>query len=361
MFDVHVIGAGPAGSFAAIGALQDGKRVLISEEDKQVGTPVRCSGHISVSGLEKMAEHINYGPAVQNHITAAHIRAGKELFVIKNRGGPKSLVLDRGRLDGICADAAVREGATLRLNSKARMPYEADCVIGADGPASSVALSFGFPKISRFVSCFQAEFDYGCDDVHAVEVLLSEKNYPGFFGWIIPLNEEKARIGLGVETPNISSAGFGKMMRELGLDSAKCTSKLSGIIPISSRPKTAGIFGKKKVCLVGDAAGQVKASTGGGIFFASQCGLLAGKYASHPEKYEKGWRAAFGPDMLIHSLIHDAFARSGDGGATLMLSLGKAFMFDALLSECGEMDRASLMVKTSVLQRWISMLSGKKK
>ncbi len=361
MFDVHVIGAGPGGSFAAIGALAQGKKVLISEEDAQVGSPVKCSGHISVTGLEKMSEHINYKPAVQNSITTAHIRAGKQLFVIKNQGGPKSLVLDRAKLDAICAAAAEKEGAVLSLNSKARMPYEADCIIGADGPASSVAQAFGFPKISRFVSCFQAEFDYQCEDVHAVEVLLSEKNYPGFFGWVIPITNERARIGLGVEMPHISKRAFDGMLSEFKLEYSKCESCLSGVIPIAARAKTAGTFGKKKVCLVGDAAGQVKASTGGGIFFASQCGLLAGKNAATPEKYESQWRGAFGTDLLMHSLLHDAFARSGDGGAALMLSLGKTFMFDALLSECGEMDRASVMLKASTLQKWLGIFTGGKR
>ena len=60
MFDLHVVGAGPAGSFAAITALREGKNVLLSEEHKQVGVPSHCSGLVSASGLEQMSDVVDY-------------------------------------------------------------------------------------------------------------------------------------------------------------------------------------------------------------------------------------------------------------------------------------------------------------
>ncbi|MBM3229608.1 FAD-dependent oxidoreductase, partial [Candidatus Parvarchaeota archaeon] len=68
MYDVHVIGAGPAGSFAAREAALSGKKVLLCEEHGQVGSPVACSGLISKAGLELMRDVVDYRKITLNRI-----------------------------------------------------------------------------------------------------------------------------------------------------------------------------------------------------------------------------------------------------------------------------------------------------
>ena len=360
MADVHIVGCGPAGLFAGIAALREGKSALASEEHARVGEPEACSGLISRSGLEALRAlaGVDYSRAMINSINSAKIVCGKQTFAISPKEETAVLV-SRQEFDRLAAERFEQEGGKLRLSSKVTRAFEADCIIGADGPASLVAGRFGFPKIRTFVASMQGDFSYECDDAHCATLYLSSRDFPGFFGWVIPKNESEAKIGVGVGLPSHHPlAHYRRFLASLGVE-GKPSREFAAVIPTSVRARTAMKSGRLSVLLAGDAAGQVKATTGGGVFFGSSCGYLAGKNADAPEKYERGWRKAYGLDLALHSHLRAALDLAGGQPPSMMVSAAKALFFEELLSEKGKMDRWGGMLHPSTLSAYAAILRGK--
>ena len=357
MADAHIIGGGPAGLFSGIAALHEGKNVLVSEEHSMVGEPEACSGLISKSGLEALRAlaGVDYARAQINTISSARIVCGNEKFEIKPKE-ETAVLISRQEFDRLAAERFEQEGGKLRLGSKVTGAFEAGCIIGADGPASLVAERFGFPKIRTFVASMQGDFAYECENPHCASLYLSSRDFPGFFGWVIPKNESEAKIGVGVSLPRHHPlAYYRRFLSRLGVD-GKPAHEFAAVIPTSVRQKTAKKAGARTVLLAGDAAGQVKATTGGGVFFGASCGMLAGKNAGEPERYERAWRAQYGLDLTLHSHLRAALDLAGGQPPSVMVSAAKALLFDELLSEKGKMDRWGGMLHPSTLSAYAGIL-----
>lgn len=355
--DVHVVGGGPAGCFAGIAALQAGQNVLLSEEHAEIGRPEACSGLVSQSGLESLLPYVNYRQVMINSISAAKIFSGAREFSIRPQR-EKAVLISRCGLDKMAGDRFESEGGKLRLGQKVTRQFEAKNVIGADGPASSVADFFGFPKIGRFIACLQGDFHYSCEDAHQAEIYLSSRDFPGFFGWAIPVNEEKAEIGVGVALPRHPLPYYRRFLSRLRAK-GRPQREFAAVIPAAVRRRTGMQKGGYSVLLAGDSAGQVKATTGGGIFFGSQCGLIAGKNAGRPLEYERKWREKFGLDLALHSRFRTLLNVGGGEPHGLFLSAAKALLFEELLSKEGRMDRWGEMLSPPVISAYAGMVAGR--
>ncbi|MFA4982695.1 MAG: NAD(P)/FAD-dependent oxidoreductase [Candidatus Micrarchaeia archaeon] len=377
MFDAHIIGGGPAGLFAGISACQQGGKVLLSEEHKKIGEPEACSGLISLSGLESLGSYVDYKKAAINEITSAKIICSGHEFTITPKK-EKAILVSRAKFDSLAAERFIGEGGALELGKRVTRNFQSKTVIGADGPASSVADFFGFPKIRHFIHAMQGDFPYSCEDSHQAQIFVSSSEFPGFFGWAIPKNESEAEIGIGVSQQHHPLHYYRNFLAKLGVRS-KPSREFAAAIPSEARRKTAmknfrGNFsalesahavsntmekGGISVLLSGDSAGQVKATTGGGVFFGSQCGILAGKYSSSPEKYEREWRARFGLDLALHSHFRALLNMNGGQPPKPALLLAKALFFEDLLSNEGKMDQWGSMLSPSIISSYASIVASK--
>ncbi len=342
---IVVAGGGPAGCIAAKAAASCGGNATVYEEHCEPGKPVQCSGLVSKKGLDLLG--IRYSGSVLNEITGAEIIApGATVQVVAN--GAKAFVIDRSKFDSICALEAENAGAKVILGERAPDIGAGEILVGADGVFSRTAKAFGFPENKRLVACYQAEFSRASPkDRNAVSVYLS-RHSPGFFGWVIPVNEETVRVGLGVslgKNPKEHFDAFARELRGSVLCKAKQESSLAGFIPLAPRRETV----RGRVALVGDAAGQVKALSGGGIYFGCSCASIAGRIAAlSPESmhsYEKEWRAAFGKDLMLHQVMRSAldfFPLRLTGAA---MAAGNLFGAERFLVRYGDMDRPTEMAR----------------
>jgi flavin-dependent dehydrogenase len=325
-----------------------------------VGEPEACSGLISKSGLEALHRlaGVDYSKAVMNEIKSAKIVCGSLSFTIKPKE-ETALLISRKEFDWLAAEKFEQEGGKLELGKKVSGSFQSECVIGADGPASLVAERFGFPKIRSFVASMQGDFAYECDDERQTELYLSSRGFPGFFGWVIPKNESEAKIGLGVSLPRHHPlAHYRRFLSRLGVK-GKPSHEFSAVIPTSVRGKTAMRIGNRSILLAGDAAGQVKATTGGGVFFGASCGFLAGSRAGEPGKYEKEWRAAYGLDLMMHRKMRTLLDFTGGQPPDALVAAAKALFFEELLSERGKMDRWGQMASPSTLSAYLGIVARK--
>ena len=359
MPNIHVVGAGPAGSIAAISALRSGHTVEISEEHDSAGLPRNCSGLFSKDGMESLGGFVDYRNHTVNQIKGADIYLGNDSFGVR-RKEPVAFVCDRSSMDRALVDRACEEGARISYNERIRgiSDLHSENIIGADGPLSFVARAFSFPMLNRHVSTLQAELDFACDDPHVLEMHLSKERFPGFFAWVIPHDEETAELGVGVLAPDNANNAWKHLLKLKKIDPGSAPRPRGSLIPLCTRPRTAGRFGRKSVILVGDAAGQVKSTTGGGVIFGGNCAAIAGRCPTSPLRYEIEWRARFGPDMAMHSMLHNFITSLSDAQLSALCRRIKKTNIDEYLSCHGHMDRPTQMVGMAAVFHILKNMGG---
>ncbi|MGB9212783.1 MAG: NAD(P)/FAD-dependent oxidoreductase, partial [Halobacteriota archaeon] len=110
-YDIIVVGAGPAGAFAAATAAPECD-VLLMEKRQEIGDPVRCAEGISKVGLSKFLRPQKRW--IANKVASARIFApdGTRLDVSEELAGPEvGYVLERKIFDRDLAKRAARAGA----------------------------------------------------------------------------------------------------------------------------------------------------------------------------------------------------------------------------------------------------------
>jgi flavin-dependent dehydrogenase len=112
------------------------------------------------------------------------------------------------------------------------------------------------------------------------------------------------------------------------------------------------------VLLAGDAAGQVKSTTGGGVIFGAACAALAGRHALSPARYELEWRARLGPDLAMHGLIHRFISSLDDRRLSSFGRRIKKLNMDSYLSHHGHMDRPTRMLGPRLFAHMLGNLAG---
>lgn len=343
---VHVIGAGPAGSIAAISAVRNGYDVVLSEEHSCAGIPANCSGLFSKDGLKRLKDFVNSQSLIINPIHGTILTiAGVRLDISCTQ--PVAFVCNRTKLDQTLAENAAAEGVRVEYNQRVNDKFDSSTIIGADGPFSRTAQYFSFPKITKYASTVRAYINYPCEDPHRVEVYIDNERFPGFFAWVIPQNEELAEFGAGVTPPHSVSKAWQALLK---MKNVGYTGTPKGAaIPIRVRKKTSMASNKHRVCLVGDAAGQTKSTTGGGVIFGGQCAMIAGMYANNPWRYETEWKLKHGLELGAHSTVHKYIEKQSNPQLHALGEQLKALQFEKYLSQHGHMDRPLNMLKPLTL------------
>jgi geranylgeranyl reductase family protein len=301
---VVVAGASISGSSAALRLAEEGLKVIVLEEDLEVGTPEKCGGLVSLSCLRQM------GIAPSNRIIADTMNSavitspGGEVLELDARG-VGVVALRRRELDKAIAKEAAVAGARFELG---------DRVVGFDDRGDSVEVIASSGRFTakyfvdaRGVSVYR-EFNpagllqavqYECTIPDArrgrVEVLVDKAVSKELFAWLIPLDSSTAKMGIGGRSRTMQAWLEGYIARRGGQTMKKAYASL-----VVGGPLDRFVIGRR--ILVGDAAGQTKPTTAGGIFSGGVGGLMAGDavaravHSGDPKlllSYEQKWREQF--------------------------------------------------------------------
>jgi geranylgeranyl reductase family protein len=321
MHDVVVVGAGPAGSRFARSAAERGWDVLVLESG-EIGRPLACSGHVSLDIWEFVPDSKRES-LLENEIHGARFHlggAGSRAYPFY-KDETVSNAIDRVGLDRTLAECAREAGAEIRtghtvttveefadrVEVRATGPdgvetVDARLVCGADGPRSKVRSAVGLPEPNELLHGVLG-FSDEIDDDDFVDVHLT---IPRFFAWRIPRQDAGVEYGLAVAPGDDAPARFETLVSEYGVDIER---RCSGAIPIGPPDRTVG----KRSFLVGDAAGQTKPFTGGGILYGMRAADIAAREIDpdHPStlhEYEHAWRSALGRDQALGTAIRAAYS-----------------------------------------------------
>lgn len=337
---ITVIGGGPAGCIAAKTCVKEDDAVIFEEHNKD-NQPVQCAGLVSISGLGRLGVKLSKN-FVQNKVRGAILHSPSGNVCKIDAGRDMACVIDRKNFDKYLLNSAVDSGVEV-VNEKAftEKIKKFDKIILATGTKYALhrKLNLSVPMV---LAGLQYEMKVECDP-DFVELYF---NAPGFFSWIIPV-DGYARVGLCTyRNPKEHLDKFIKNLKKDGriknnLNNLKILNKGGGAVPIyNPRSKTEYKIKFKNeykhIILVGDAAAQVKATTGGGIVM----GGIAAKCVLH--NYENSWRKKIGKELYLHLLIRNFLNRLNAQEMDKLLVL--ASEYKDVIQEKGDMDLASCLV-----------------
>ena len=320
-YDVIVAGAGVAGCMAAIEASKQGVRIGLFEEHPQVGVPSHCSGVVSLSGLKLLGMTSNQA-FDQRLIRGARFFPPTGSPIEITRPEPVALIINRMKFDQYLAKNAINNGVELHTKSRItkfektsdqeiQVTIQNQGVVGAkvlidaSGAGSRLPTQAGLkpPDWSQILPGLQYELIGTDRQDDLVNLYFGSKRAPGFFAWSIPTGDHSVRAGLATSKGNVRTL-LDQLVKE-HWPKSKIDAIKSGSVLVSGPVDRCWSPG---FIFAGDAAGQVKQTTGGGIVIGGYCGMLAGKAAASAvknprradqflETYDHEWREKFSSDL----------------------------------------------------------------
>ena len=359
MRDIVIIGAGPAGALTARMLAERGHDVVVLEEHGAVGLPVHCTGLL---GLDAVQEFNLPRAIVLGHAGTARFwgAAGQSFSVQSER--VQACIIDRAQLDAWLADTAVAAGASVWRDCRAEAvavddegvtvsgrgfdrPIRARACVLACGANYRFhrALGLGLPDL--FLQSAQLETTFPEMPEPHIEVRFGREVAPGGFAWLVPFRRGGApcaRIGLMTETRSGERfAAFAAMLAErAGVPPASLPEPRLKMLPLGPVARTYA----DRVLAVGDAAGLVKPTTGGGIYYGLLSGAIAGDVLDHAlrrdrlgastlQRYESRWRRRLGQEIRVGLAFRRIAARLSDETIDQLIELARVDGVVPLLQE----------------------------
>ena len=298
--DAVVVGGGPVGAFAAWNLSKLGVGVTVFEEHAEVGVPSHCAGHLSIRGLKTLGlDNLPRG-IVENTYSGANVYSAQGTKFSLRMRKPVTCAVNRALFDKFLIERAKKTGASVSLNSRVKsLVVKNGFVVGVSLDQKSKGENQSEAKVvvdcegisSRLVrqaepaALSSQELVYGVEaEVENIEDVVSDevgvylgKDYaPGFYAWLMPRHDGSAKVGLA------ATRGNPKELFQRFLSKHPVASKQLSKAKVTQMTFHAISLGGpiRKTCangflVVGDAASQVKPTTGGGVIFGLTCARIA--------------------------------------------------------------------------------------
>ena len=316
-YDVVIAGGSISGLLTAREIARNGNSVLVLEEGFEIGTPDHCGGLVSKTALNNLGINPSQ-KTFDSTINSAQIfsPSGKNIRI--NSKNQNVIVVSRRELDKQAALQAQKLGAEIMVNTSYMKKTD-----------SGVKTSIGNINCKVVVDCRgvnsllnndrdgvlqSAQYEVYGDWIQdgQVEVYIDQKKYPEFFGWIIPSGNGIGKVGVAGKEINVSKT-MENLLSSKGNHSI--IRKIYAPIWIKGPIKK---FTSENLVIVGDAAGQAKPTTAGGIYSCGIGGIVAGKaitkfletkQISDLEEYQKTWINKFGKEFEKQTIARKLLRR----------------------------------------------------
>ncbi len=361
-YDVAIVGAGPAGSSLAYELASSGYNVAVFEEKSAPGLNVCCTGIISTECFNSLG--LDKG-MILTEVNSARFFSPSGRCLRLHTEKVQAYVINRRLLDQTLATKAQSRGVKYFFSSpvidivpghdgiqaETLSPgggaiFSARAVVLANGFRPRLSLKVGLGEVRSFLVGAQAEVE--ATNVDELEVYFGRGMGPGSFAWLVPISTTKAYVGL-------LATSQAKMHLQRFLLTSFCRGRIvNQDVPIEQKAIPIGsmtrIYGDR-ILAIGDAAGQVKPTTGGGIYFGHIGAKIAAAVldealnnddltASQLSRYQKLWKKKMGKELSRGHWARWAYVKlsdrqvegifnvlASDGAAQALLNSGD-FSFD---------------------------------
>ena len=333
MYDVIVVGGGPVGGYTACQLADQGFEVSLFEEDDEVGKDVICTG---VIGTEAFKQFNLPRTAILSRIKSIIFFSPSFLTFDYTPSDAFAYVVDRHIFDSKILELAREKGVEVHLGKQVRRikinENLAEVEIGNEDSSQTVQTrilvlatgikyqlhkSLGLRPPPAFLQGVQVETEV--KDLSSTEIYLGSEVSPGSFAWVVPLNHQRARIGLLTEkrgTFYLNNFLKSRFKDRINEQDPKIFQKSIAHGPVQRSVSD-------RVLVVGEAAGQVKTTTGGGIYYGLLCSEIAAevlKQSFHKGdlsfrqlvKYENLWRSKLGKELRVGKLARKIMGKLSD-------------------------------------------------
>jgi len=333
-YDVIIVGAGPAGSYIACELASSGHDVAVFEEKSASGLNACCTGIISTECFRSLGLGTD---VILTEVKSARFFSPSGKCLKLQTEEVQAYVVNRLLLDKALVSKAQSQGAQYffscpvidiipakdgmqaeTLCSRARETFSARVVVLANGFKPRLPWKLGLGRIRSFLVGAQAEVE--AKDVDEFEVYFGQKIAPGAFAWLVPTSTDKAYAGL-------LATSQAKLYLQKFLNNLFRQGRITGreleigqkAVPVGTLARSYG----DRVLAIGDAAGQVKPTTGGGIYFGHLGAKIAAEVlaeglnddnltAGQLSRYQKVWKKKMGRELSRGYWARWAYAKLSD-------------------------------------------------
>ncbi|MHA1723654.1 MAG: geranylgeranyl reductase family protein [Promethearchaeota archaeon] len=354
--DIVIVGGSIAGNYLAYLLSRKNYRIIVIEEHGEIGRPFQCAGIVS----KKLTQLITIPQTIiLNRVKVAKLISPSGL-VIKLAGEEEPLVIDRVALDRYFYEKIEPlNNVIYLLNEKfksfsrelehsekilrvqtSKRQIKCKLVIGCDGPLSTVARLLGVKNEVIYGAQVRVKASFNEREA----VMIFKPIWKELFGWIVPEGNNIYRIGLACKKHPASKLNY--LLEYLHVSKKNIINHQGGIIPIGSMNRLAF----ENVLLLGDAACQVKATTGGGIIIllmatkiAAQCIDSCFKNSDFSRRfikkhYESPCRKIIGGELKIHLVLRILFLSFTPEEFDHLFTIIKMTKIEHLITLYGDMD-----------------------
>jgi geranylgeranyl reductase family protein len=344
MLDVAIVGGGPGGMTAARSLAAGGWSVTVFEEHRQIGMPVHCTG---VLAEDVVAPLDLPSGAVLNPLSTVRFVAPAGHSFDYTTATTEAVVIDRAAFDEALGRRAELAGATVRrgrrvigievvddaavLTFAEGDPVRARSVILACGANYALQKRLGLGMPSTFLQSAQLELP--AERLGDVEIHFGSEIAPKGFAWAVPVRRSYGTFArIGVMADSDPAAYFLRMVARVrdrwGVAVPDAASPRRRMLPLGSVKRTFA----ERVLAVGDAAGLVKPTTGGGIYYSVVSGEIAAEVlgsrlavddlsANAMREYEQRWRTRFQAEFAAQLALRFVAQRMRDTDIDALFSL----------------------------------------
>jgi len=342
--DVLVVGGGPGGLVAAERLASRGAGVLLCEEHSTIGDPVHCTG---ILAAESFDEFDLPRDATLNALTSARFVSPSGMTVTYSTPSPLATVIDRPAFDRALAERAIGAGGALRTGVRvSEVEIDPSAVYAFVGEgwvqarllvlacganyAMQRRLGLGLPR--AYLHTAQREFP--ATRWSELELHFGRGVAPDGFAWAVPvMRGSDPYVRVGVMTSNDVLGCYARMLSRVAERWGIVDDKLpprQKLLPLGTIPRTYG----DRLLVVGDAAGLVKPTTGGGIYYSILSGTLAAEIGSDALEhnrldaaslaaYEHAWRDQLADEFDAQHALRAVVSRLTDDDIDELFDLAR--------------------------------------